>query len=109
MTWGRGACLVAVVGALCCAGVASAAEPAFNARGSVEQVYATGLAPGAQASLLDDAGTVLATRSATAEGGVLFRDVAPGDGYRVSSGDTKSGALTVLTARSAPPSTDVYN
>ena len=35
---------------------AGAAEAAFTARGSVEQVYVTGLAPGAQVSLLDPRG-----------------------------------------------------
>src|SRR4051794_24862295 len=104
MTRGRGIWLVAVVCALCCSGAASATEPAFNAHGSVEQVYATGLAPGAQASLLDGSGTVLATRNATAEGGVLFRNVSPGEGYRVrlAADGTTSDALTVLTAQSAP-------
>src|SRR4051812_50094295 len=108
MNRGRGACLVGVVCALLCASTASAAE-AFSAHGSVEQVYATGLPGGAEASLLDSGGSVVATRSATAEGGVLFRNVPPGDGYRVSSGGETSAPLTVLTTASAPPSTDGYN
>jgi predicted acyl esterase len=90
---------------------ASAAEPSFSAHGSVEQVYATGLPPGAATSLLDPAGQVFATRNANDLGGLLFRNVPPGDGYRVrlaASGET-SGPLTVLTTQSAPPSTDVYN
>src|SRR3954454_18292600 len=108
MNRGRGACLVGVVCALLCASTASAAE-AFSAHGSVEQVYATGLPGGAEASLLDSGGSVVATRSATAEGGVLFRNVTPGDGYRVSSGGETSQPVTVLTSDSAPPSTDVYD
>jgi predicted acyl esterase len=97
--------------ALVFASASSAAEPSFTARGSVEQVYATGLPADAQTSLLDSAGQVVETRTANDLGGVLFRNVAPGDGYRVrlaASGET-SGPLTVLTKQSAPPSTDVYD
>jgi uncharacterized protein len=101
--------VVALALALVFAGAASAAS--FNARGSVEQVYATGLPAGAQVSLLGSAGQVLKTRNANARGGTLFRDVAPGDDYRVRLDSTSetSDPLTVLTKQSAPPSTDVYN
>jgi hypothetical protein len=55
-------------------GSAGAAEaPLFDAHGSVEQVYATGLAPGAQVSLFDGEGHEVATKSADELGGVLFR------------------------------------
>src|ERR687893_765630 len=45
-------------------GSAGAAEPTFNAHGSVEQVYVTDLSPGEQVSLLNSAGTTIATRQA---------------------------------------------
>jgi hypothetical protein len=95
--------------ALVFASGASAAEPSFSAHGSVEQVYATGLSPGAETSLLDSADQVVATRNANELGGVLFRNVPPGDGYRVTANSETSRPLTVLTTQSAPPSTDVYN
>ena len=83
---------------------------AFEARGSAEQVYATGLPPGTSASLLNSAGRKVATQRANALGGVLFREVTPGSGYRVRvSGSADSAPLTVLTERAAPPSTDVYD
>jgi uncharacterized protein len=90
---------------------ASQAEASFDARGSVEQVYATGLPPGAQVSLYDSEGGEVATKSAGDLGGILFRDVAPGGGYTVglTSGGPRSASLQVLTTQSAPPSTDVYN
>ena len=92
------------------AGAASAAEPTFSAHGSVEQVYVTGATPGGQMSLLDNAGTAVATKQVNSLGGLLFRDVTPGSGYRVRASDgTESDSLTVLTTQSAPPSTDVYN
>jgi uncharacterized protein len=89
----------------------TATASAFTARGSVEQVYVTGLAPGAQMSLVNSAGKALATQKANSLGGLLFRNVAPGAGYRVrpAAGGTASGPLTVLSTRSAPPSTAVYN
>ena len=62
---------------------AGAAEASFSAHGSVEQVYVTGLAPGAQMSLLNAAGQTVATQRADAQGGLLFRNVKPGAGYRV--------------------------
>jgi uncharacterized protein len=106
-----GTCLAAIALALVLASGANAAEPSFSAHGSVEQVYATDLPPGAQASLLDPAGQVVATRNANDLGGLLFRNVPPGDGYRVrlaTDGET-SGPLTVLTTQSAPPSTQIYD
>ena len=89
----------------------SAAAASFSAHGSVEQVYATGLPPGAEASLLDSAGQVIATRNANDLGGLLFRNVSPGDGYqlRLTANGETSGPLTVLTKQSAPPSTQIYD
>jgi len=83
--------------------------PAFEAHGSVEQVYATGLSPGAQVTLYGAEGQEVATKSADELGGVLFRDVAPGEGYTVglASGE-RSGPLRVLTSQSEPPSADIY-
>jgi predicted acyl esterase len=96
--------------ALAFMGGTSAAEAAVNAHGSVEQVYVTGLGPNAQMSLLNRAGKTVATKRADAEGGLLFRDVKPGSGYRVraAQGGGESGSLTVLSTRSAPPSPDIY-
>ncbi|MGH2975250.1 MAG: hypothetical protein ACRDLL_10345, partial [Solirubrobacterales bacterium] len=85
----RGPLLWAALGGLLLASLAisgrAGAETAasFDARGSVEQVYATGLVPGAQVSLYDSGGGEVARKSANGLGGILFRNVAPGDGYRV--------------------------
>ncbi len=87
---------------------ADADPPPVDAHGSVEQVYATGLAPGASVSLHDGQDQVVETRSADDLGGVVFRNVAPGDGYRVGVGGTMSDPLRVLTTASEPPSTSFY-
>ncbi|MEA2274150.1 MAG: uncharacterized protein QOI98_2858, partial [Solirubrobacteraceae bacterium] len=90
---------------------AGAAEASFSAHGSVKQVYVTGLAKRAQASLLDGAGHRVARKRADTLGGLLFRNVKPGRGYRVrlSAGGAKSGRLTVLSKRPAPPSKGFYS
>ncbi len=110
---GLSALVLALLLIFAAAGRAGAAEPgaAFEARGSVEQVYATGLAPGAEVTLYGPGGEALATKSADELGGILFREVTPGNGYRlgVGAGGPESEPLTVLTQRPAPPSTSIYD
>jgi predicted acyl esterase len=106
-----GTLLCAAAVALAFASGASAAEPSFNAHGSAEQVYATGLPAGASTTLLDPSGGVVTTRNANELGGALWRNVTPGSGYRVrldTTGET-SVPLAVLTTQSAPPDTSIYN
>ncbi len=90
---------------------AAGVAPAFTARGSAEQVYVTGLSPFASMSLLNPSGGTVATQRADSLGGLLFRNVTPGSGYRVrlSAGGTESGPLTVLSTQPAPPSTSIYH
>src|ERR1700744_5339336 len=90
------------------AGVAQAA-PAFEAAGSVEQVYATGVPAGAPVTLRDGGGNVVGSKSADELGAVLFREVKPGNGYRLEVGGQQSEPLSVLTQGSAPPNTGIYN
>jgi predicted acyl esterase len=81
----------------------------FEARGSVKQVYATGLDAEQGVALLRR-GTTVQSHKATAEGGVLFRRVKPGGGYRVKAqGGDKSLKLRVLTEKPAPPDEAVYD
>ena len=64
--------------------VATAADAAtFNANGSAKQVYVPGLVGGARTSLLDAKGEDVYTQAADWLGGLLFRLVLPGNGYRV--------------------------
>jgi hypothetical protein len=73
------------------------ANPSFSAHGSAEQVYVTGLASRARASLIDAAGKTVSTRGADSLGGLLFRNVRPGTGYRVrlTSNGAESGPITL--------------
>src|SRR5687768_464854 len=78
------------------AGAGASSSTALKAAGSVEQVYVTDLAPGSQASLLTPQGTTLATQTANFLGGMLFRNVPPGEGYIVKdAGGNESAPLAV--------------
>ncbi len=81
---------------------------AFDARGSVEQVWATGLTPGAEVTLRDSGGATVATKNANDLGGTLFRNVAVGGGYTVASGSETSAPLIVFDKDPTPPSADFY-
>ena len=97
--------------ALAAAPAAHAATAGWKASGSAEQVYATGLAPHAEASLLSPKGKTLRVKRADALGGLLFTDVAPGSGYRVriSSTHAVSAAITVHSDADAPWDPGIYH
>ena len=91
--------------------VTAASASAFTAQGSAKQVYVTGLAPNAQVSLLNSSGATVYTQNADSLGGLLFRNVTPGSGYRVrltSTGET-SGPITVHSDAAAPWDPSIYN
>ncbi|HJT36820.1 MAG TPA: CocE/NonD family hydrolase [Actinomycetota bacterium] len=100
-----------VLAASTLAGATTPSVNAINAIGSVEQVYATGLAPGAQMSLLTPRGKVLYTQKADSMGGLLYRDVPPGTGYRVrrDSDGKKSAPLVVHNTDAAPWDPQIYD
>ena len=87
----------------------AAAQTTIAAVGSVEQVYVTDLTPGAQASLIGPLGDTLETRTVNHLGGVLFREVPPGEGYAVESEGVRSGPVVVHTADPAPWDPTIYN
>ena len=89
----------------------AASTPTIHAVGSAGQVYVTGLAPSAQASLITSHGKKVATQKADSLGGLLFRNVSPGSGYRVrmSSDGKESAALTVHTDAAAPWDPSIYD
>jgi predicted acyl esterase len=79
------------------------------AHGSVGQVWATSLAPHATATLLDGQGRTVARKRVDGLGGVLFRTVAPGSGYRLRVGGATSARVTVHSAASKPWDPSVYD
>jgi hypothetical protein len=103
---------VSAVATLALAGAQSAlAAPSFTASGSSEQVYVTGLASGQRMALINRKGRTVATQGADSLGGLLFRNVKPGSGYRVrvSPRGAQSGPITVHSDAAAPWDPSVYN
>jgi predicted acyl esterase len=91
--------------------VTAASASAFTAQGSAKQVYVTGAAPSAEMSLLNSGGATVYTQNANSLGGLLFRNVTPGKGYRVrltSTGETSSPIVVHSTA-AAPWDPGIYN
>ncbi len=94
--------------ALICAFVSmTGTAGAFDAHGSVRQVYATGLKPGARTVLLNASDRLVGRQRATRLGGVLYRGVKPGRGYVLEAGK-RARVVRVVSGRSAPRSTKVY-
>jgi uncharacterized protein len=91
------------------ASVAAAQSPFGTVGGSAEQVYVTGAHAGAKLTLITRRGRTVQTKRVDRLGALLFRNVAPGTGYRVRSGQVRSRAVTVFTNRDAPRSTKGYN
>jgi len=93
------------------AAAASNSTALFTVGGSVEQVYAVGLPPSATTSLLGPTGQVVSTQHADSLGGVLFRHVRPGSGYRVrvDSSSQESPQVTVHAQAAAPWDPSTYN
>ncbi|MGZ4185766.1 MAG: CocE/NonD family hydrolase [Solirubrobacteraceae bacterium] len=93
--------------ALLCA--TAGAASALTVRGSVQQVYVVGAHSHQRIALLDRHGRVVQSGRAGSLGGVVYRGVKPGRGYRVRpAGGKASGPVTVMPDRSAPPSTRFY-
>jgi uncharacterized protein len=100
-----------LLGATAVATPSARADDGFTAHGSARQVYVVGLPDGASATLLDGAGQTVSTQQANSLGGMLFRDVEPGEGYQVradASGIT-SGPVTVHSEAAEPWDPSIYD
>jgi uncharacterized protein len=82
----------------------------WSVHGSAEQVYVVGLTPNAHATLIAPGGKKVATQSADSLGGLLFRKVHPGHGYRVrlDSSGAKSPPITVHSDAAKPWDPGIY-
>lgn len=95
------------------AGATDLGTGAFEAHGSVQQIWVVDGRPGATMEVVAPNGRVVARAVADANGSALFRGLRPGAGYRVrqivAGRSSESPPLTVLTDRPAPPSTALYD
>ena len=100
--------LAALVLVLLVPSAASAAN-SLAVHGSVNQVYVTGAQPGTSLRLVRKGKTV-SKKPVGSLGGVLFRRVAAGKGYRVRAADgSLSVPVGVMSDRSAPKDPSIYN
>src|SRR5207244_2563755 len=83
--------LTALLSSAAWLGAPPAGAAGVSPRGSARQVDVTGARAGARLVLLNRSGRVVGSRRADSLGGVLFRGVAPGRGYRVRQGGVRSG------------------
>ena len=82
----------------------AAAAPELTVRGSVHQVDVVGAAPHQKVALLDRRGRVVQTRRAASLGGIVYRGVKPGPGYRLRrAGGTRSATVAVTPGPTARP------
>jgi uncharacterized protein len=107
----KGGIAIAVGAALLlCALPASAASAAngLAVHGSVNQVYVTGAQPGTSLRLVRG-GKVVSRKPVGSLGGVVFRRIATGKGYRVRAADGSfSRKVAVMSAR-PPKNTSIYD
>ncbi len=90
--------------------VPASASAALSAHGSANQVYVTGANPGEKLRLIDRDRTRVAVKPVGSLGGVVFRRVAAGKGYRVRANDgSLSTRVNVLSGKPKPPNTAIYN
>jgi predicted acyl esterase len=101
-------CAVALAIALTPA--AASAANSLAVHGSVNQVYVTGAQPGTSLRLIDRKGKKVSTKPVGSLGGVVFRRVPAGKGYRVRAADgSKSVRVGVMRDKAAPNDPSIYN
>ena len=105
--------VAALAAALALVGLLPASASAANGlavHGSVNQVYVTGAQPGTSLRLVDRKKRKVATKPVGTLGGVVFRRVPAGKGYRVRAADgSLSARIGVMSDRAAPKDPSIYN
>jgi predicted acyl esterase len=86
---------------------ASAAD-SLNVHGSVNQVYVTGAQPGTSLRLVRK-GKVVSRKPVGTLGGVVFRRIASGKGYRVRAADGSLSRRIAVMSERPPKNTSIYN
>jgi len=99
---------------LVAAGVAACSDPAppFDVRESVEQLHVTHAPPQTALAVYDSGGNQVAAGTTDDLGSLMFRELAPGDGYRVATTAAASELsvknLTVMSVASSLPAQSFY-
>jgi len=72
----------------------------FTTTGTVQQVYVTHAKPGVELDLVNAQGASVKSGTADPQGSLVFREIAPGKGYRVRSASEESAELEVYSETS---------
>lgn len=86
--------------------------PPFDVRGSVEQLHVWNAPAETELVVLDGSGAEVMTGTTDALGSLVFRDVAPGSGYRVETTSApilKTGPFEVMSVESSLPEQSFYD
>ena len=98
--------LALVLAAIAPAGASGANS--LNVHGSVNQVYVTGAQPGTSLRLVRK-GKVVSKKPVGTLGGVLFRRISTGKGYRVRAADGSLSRRIAVMSERPPKDTSIYN
>jgi uncharacterized protein len=102
--------LAAALAFVCLVPAAASAANNLGIHGSVNQVYVTGAQPGTSLRLIDRKGKKVATKPVGSLGGVVFRRVPAGKGYRARAANgSLSVRVGVMRDRAAPKDPSIYN
>jgi uncharacterized protein len=102
--------LAAALAIACFAPTGASAANNLGIHGSVNQVYVTGAQPGTSLRLIDRKGKKVATKPVGSLGGVVFRRVPAGKGYRARAANgSLSVRVGVMRDRAAPKDPSIYN
>lgn len=104
-------CVLALLLAAC--GDDGGTPPDFTVRESVEQLHVTHAPPATELAVFDGSGAMVATATTDSLGSLMFRKLAPGDGYRIMTTTAtpalETGPFTVMSAASSLPEQRFYS
>src|SRR4051812_39602954 len=110
LSWTTPVALTAAAAIVALAPASASAINGLAVHGSVNQVYVTGAQPGTSLRLIDRKKRKVASRPVGSLGGVVFRRVPAGKGYRVRAADgSLSARVGVARDRAAPRNPSIYN
>ncbi len=109
-SWTNVAGLAAALAFVALLPASASAANSLGVHGSVNQVYVTGAQPGTSLRLIDRRGRKVSSKPVGSLGGVVFRRVPAGKGYRVRAADgSRSARIGVMSDRAAPKNSSIYN
>ena len=87
---------------------AASAANSLSVHGSVNQAYVTGAQPGTSVRLVRK-GKVVSTKPVGSLGGVVFRRIPAGKGYRVRAADGSASRRIAVMSERPPKNTSIYD